>query len=58
MRISLSKQKDATLSMQTYIDNVLLNIMERYPELLEIRNKWLILFNSVLTEYVIGPVQD
>ena len=51
MRKSLSEQNDATVSMQTYIDNVLLNIMERYPELLEIMNKWLILLKSVSSEY-------
>eukprot|EP00092_Neocalanus_flemingeri_P097721 GFUD01124587.1.p1 GENE.GFUD01124587.1~~GFUD01124587.1.p1 ORF type:complete len:360 (+),score=158.63 GFUD01124587.1:182-1261(+) len=39
LRKSLSEQKDINLHLQTYIDSVLLNIMERYPELLEIRNK-------------------
>merc|ERR1712106_338697 len=39
MRTSLGVQKDVNLHLQTYIDNVLLNIMDRYPELLEIRNK-------------------
>jgi len=39
LRKALSEQKDVNLHLQTYIDNVLLNIMERYPELLEIRNK-------------------
>eukprot|EP00092_Neocalanus_flemingeri_P052991 GFUD01062148.1.p1 GENE.GFUD01062148.1~~GFUD01062148.1.p1 ORF type:complete len:217 (+),score=98.48 GFUD01062148.1:2-652(+) len=39
MRKSLGEQKDVNLHLQTYIDRVLLNIMERYPELLEISNK-------------------
>jgi len=35
----LSEQEDVNLHLQNYIDSVLLNIMERYPELLEIRRK-------------------
>ena len=39
LRKALGEQKDVNLHLQTYIDNVLLNIMDRYPELLEIKNK-------------------
>jgi len=39
MRKTLGEQKDVNLHLQTYIDSVLLNIMERYPELLEITKK-------------------
>eukprot|EP00092_Neocalanus_flemingeri_P031823 GFUD01034570.1.p1 GENE.GFUD01034570.1~~GFUD01034570.1.p1 ORF type:complete len:412 (+),score=181.49 GFUD01034570.1:75-1310(+) len=39
LRKSLSDQEDVNFHLQSYIDSVLLNIMERYPELLEIRNK-------------------
>jgi len=36
---SLNDQKDINSHLQRYIDSVLLNIMERYPELLEVANK-------------------
>jgi len=39
MRNSLSEQKKVNHQLQRYIDSVLLNIMERYPELLEVANK-------------------
>jgi hypothetical protein len=46
MQTSLSEQKDVNMHLQTYVDNVLLNIMERYPELLEIRSKCLVIKNK------------
>jgi len=39
LRKCLSDQEDVNTQLQTYIDSVLLNIMERYPELLEVRIK-------------------
>jgi len=39
LRARLSEQEDVNLHLQNYIDSVLLNIMERYPDLLEIRTK-------------------
>ena len=40
MRKALQDQQDVNLHLRGYIDSVLLNIMEKYPELLEVRNKW------------------
>jgi len=34
----LTEQQDVNLQLQSYIDSVLLNIMERHPELLEVRS--------------------
>merc|ERR1719445_842069 len=39
MRKALQDQQDVNLHLRSYIDSVLLNIMEKYPELLEVRNK-------------------
>jgi len=39
MRKALKDQQDVNIHLRSYIDNVLLNIMDKYPELLEIRNK-------------------
>eukprot|EP00090_Calanus_glacialis_P009582 TRINITY_DN17971_c0_g1_i1.p1 TRINITY_DN17971_c0_g1~~TRINITY_DN17971_c0_g1_i1.p1 ORF type:complete len:408 (-),score=146.41 TRINITY_DN17971_c0_g1_i1:22-1245(-) len=39
LRACLSEQEDVNLHLQNYIDSVLLNIMERYPDILEIRTK-------------------
>jgi len=39
MRKALQDQQDVNLHLRGYIDSVLLNIMEKYPELLEVRNK-------------------
>ena len=40
MRKALQDQQDVNLHLRKYIDSVLLNIMEKYPELLEVRCKW------------------
>ena len=40
MRKALQDQQDVNLHLRKYIDSVLLNIMEKYPELLEVRGKW------------------
>ena len=40
MRKALQDQQDVNLQLRAYIDSVLLNIMEKYPELLEVRTKW------------------
>lgn len=39
MKIALQDQKDCNKQLKSYIDNVLLNIMEKYPELLEVRTR-------------------
>jgi len=39
MRKALKDQQDVNLHLRSYIDNVLMNIMEKHPELLEIRAK-------------------
>lgn len=39
MKIALQDQKDANKQLKSYIDNVLLNIMSTYPELLEVRTR-------------------
>jgi len=39
MRKALQDQQDVNLQLRAYIDSVLLNIMEKYPELLEVRTK-------------------
>ena len=36
MRKALKEQQEVSLHLKSYIDRVLLNIMERYPELLEV----------------------
>ena len=36
MRKALQDQQDVNLHLRKYIDSVLLNIMEKYPELLEV----------------------
>jgi Rab11 family-interacting protein 3/4 len=38
MRKALKDQQDVNSHLRHYIDTVLLNIMDKYPELLEIRN--------------------
>merc|ERR1712192_332377 len=39
MRKALKDQQDVNLHLRSYIDNVLMNIMEKHSELLEIRSK-------------------
>lgn len=39
MRKALQDQQDVNAHLRKYIDSVLLNIMEKYPELLEVRGK-------------------
>lgn len=39
MRKALQDQQDVNIHLRKYIDSVLLNIMEKYPELLEVRCK-------------------
>lgn len=40
MRKALQDQQDVNTHLRKYIDSVLLNIMDKYPELLEVRSKW------------------
>jgi len=47
MRKALQDQQDVNLHLRSYIDSVLLNIMEKYPELLEVRNKWINNHNNI-----------
>ena len=37
MRKALEDQKEMNDQLRSYIDTVLLNIMEKYPDLLEVR---------------------
>ena len=39
LKASLSSQEEANRQLQNYIDAVILNIMEKNPELLEVSNK-------------------
>jgi len=39
MRKALQDQQDVNTHLRKYIDSVLLNIMDKYPELLEVRSK-------------------
>ena len=39
LKASLSSQKEVNRQLQTYIDAVILNIMEKHPELLEVSNQ-------------------
>ena len=39
LKASLSSQEDVNRQLQTYIDAVILNIMEKNPELLEVSNQ-------------------
>lgn len=39
MRKALQDQQDVNVHLRKYIDSVLLNIMEKYPELLEVRGQ-------------------
>lgn len=38
MRTALKDQKEANLALRAYIDNILLNIVEHYPQLLEVKH--------------------
>ncbi len=37
MRTTLRDQKEVNVQLRHYIDNILMNIMEKYPEILEVR---------------------
>ena len=39
LKASLSSQEEVNRQLQNYIDAVILNIMEKNPELLEVSNK-------------------
>jgi hypothetical protein len=37
IRSALKDQRDVNIQLRTYIDGILMNIIEKYPELLEVR---------------------
>ena len=50
MRKALQDQQDVNTHLRKYIDSVLLNIMDKYPELLEVRSKWSDQTNTKMTQ--------
>ena len=39
IRKALKEQRDVNLQLRSYIDGILMNIIEQHPELLEVRRK-------------------
>lgn len=49
LKASLSSQEEVNRQLQNYIDAVILNIMEKNPELLEVSNKnWILSYISTM----------